>query len=146
MARPRKPSALKILEGTHRKDRDGAADAEPQPTGVPQKPSGLKEHASKLWDDLIPQLTALGVATSVDGPALGEMCQWFDRYIRWGEALDKMGIRAKTHYRLTVQVSMASKRFQSIASRFGLTPADRTKIMVRETPGDSGVWARKRGG
>lgn len=65
--RPRKPTNLKILEGTFRKDR---AANEPKPVPIaPPKPAWLKCAAGEIWKQLAPDLDAVGCLTRVDGPA-----------------------------------------------------------------------------
>jgi phage terminase small subunit len=67
-----KPTKLKELLGN-----PGGRDlnlAEPAPEGKPQKPKFLKGRAAKIWDEYAPQLTAMGVLTSVDSHTFAAWC------------------------------------------------------------------------
>ncbi|MFH7391160.1 hypothetical protein, partial [Pseudomonas syringae group genomosp. 7] len=60
MSRPRKPTALKVVAGTDRPDREAAAAAElPLVPDVPPAPDWMPNaHARKEWERLAPILHA----------------------------------------------------------------------------------------
>ena len=66
--RPRKPTVLKILEGNP--GRRPLNKAEPEYSPKVEKPDDLTPTASAWWDRVVPQLVRLGLAQSVDQPAL----------------------------------------------------------------------------
>ena len=68
MGRPRKPTVLKILEGNP--GRRPLNKSEPEYAPTVAKPDDLSEVAAKWWDLVVPQLVRLGLAQSVDQPAL----------------------------------------------------------------------------
>jgi P27 family predicted phage terminase small subunit len=151
--RPRKPIALKILDGTYRADRDGPAGASVPAGGAPEPPPDLAGEARAFWGQVVPGLCARGVAAACDAPALACMCQWWARYRRFGEMLDQSaGAPAEEAptpanlYRLVLNTGIAWSNFDKIACRFGLTPADRAKLRVSPPAPRPGVQPRDRGG
>ena len=57
--RPRKPDALKKLQGTARADRKRSSTAHVK--GMPKRPTGLSEQAVRIWKSLGPKLHELGL-------------------------------------------------------------------------------------
>jgi len=142
--RPRKPKALKVLQGTFRKDRDGDPASEVPAEGEPRKPTDLKEAASTFWDEIVPGLVAARIARACDTAALTVLCQWWDRYLRFSSALDEIEEpKDKEARRLTIMTGIAWNQFERIAAKFGLTPADRARLKPDATP-RRGVLARAR--
>lgn len=141
--RPPKPPEMRILDGTHRDDRHGKPEEQVHAAGTPQKPELFAE-ASALWDQLVPGLTARGIVGESDQPMLVVMCEWGGLYRRSMAALAKLkGMGSKTARVLTMQAAEASRHFETIACRFGLTPADRAKLRVSPEK-KAGVASRKR--
>jgi P27 family predicted phage terminase small subunit len=129
--RPRKPKKLHILDGSFRKDRH-SADVEAD--GIPIKPATLRGDAGDFWDAVVPGLVKSGIAKACDAAALTLLCQWWQRYLRFSRALDRVSPIYKNSQRLVRLVDVASKWFDRIGSRFGLTPADRAKMRTQEQP------------
>jgi P27 family predicted phage terminase small subunit len=126
----RKPTAILKINGGFRKDRHGVRGDVAPPPGVPEKPSDLSEPAGWLWDQVVPGLVEMGVVGRLDTPELVEMCRWYGRYRRCAEVMDGADLSDKGSYRIVIQTSMTWQRFESIASRFGLTPIDRSKLQA----------------
>lgn len=128
MGRNPTPTAkLKLYGGfDHNKKRYEKRMGEPTPEGYPEKPGGLSEWASVHWDCVVPELISTGIAKCLDTFALESMCEW------WAEwkllSLDK---KIDAFKRITM-MSCAHKQWRDLASRFGLTPADRAKLCVME--------------
>lgn len=145
MGRPRKPEALHILEGTFREDRHGnrGVDAD----GIPERPKSLKGDAKKFWDSAVPQLIELGLAKAIDATQLEAMCQWFARYQKFSKTIDGCSDPLAISRELMLNMEAAWKMFDKIASRFGLSPADRMRLRTTgETKKKSGVASRQRRG
>lgn len=123
MGRPRKPTAILKLEGDYSPSRHGYRGAEPQPDGTPRKPIGLPRDAGLHWDQIVPELSRLGVATRIDEAALEDMCRW------WGR-MQVLSRKTKQDYRTLTLAAMCAKQWRDYASRFGLTPSDRAKLSV----------------
>lgn len=111
---------LRILEGNRRKT---PIEPEPEPGGVPIKPSGMDPIAELLWDEVVPTLADLGIATGLDTQWLTDMCRWYSAYDR-----SMAGYEREMDPKLMRAASIAWTNCDKIASRFGLTPADRTRL------------------
>lgn len=120
MGRPRTPTAILELQGDCTPSRHGYRGAEPKPEGEPKKPLGLPLAASDHWDEHIPRLVKMGVARSVDAPALEIMCRWWAR-------MKELETQEPDYRNLTL-LAMCSKQWKDYASRFGMTPSDRAKL------------------
>lgn len=151
MARPRKPTHLKLVQGNPGKR--ALPDAEPQPapaTGEP--PPGLSPAALAAWDRLFALLGPMGVITEADADALVRLCECYAEIQAASESLarpmlDKAGEEIAAAGSLTYvtysangamlrsrpEVAVradAERRFQHWLSAFGLTPAARSKVSV----------------
>jgi phage terminase small subunit len=142
----KKPIAMKILEGTYRRDRDGDLDSIVLGEGEPRKPDDLDGLAGEFWDAWVPHLVALGVAKEIDSLALEQMCFWWGSAKELRKILQKISKAAltKEYFRVQVLTAQADKSFNHIASRFGLTPADRARLRTENSPVRRGVPARDR--
>lgn len=136
--RPRKPTATLKLMGAFRNNRHAERENEPQPTGTPVAPAWLDETGLELWNRLVPKLIAIGVAKDFDNESLGSMCRWWSAWRKADAALVENGI---TTAGMNQSVA-AWKQFSLLASKFGLTPVDRTKIAVE--PKDDNQDTEKR--
>jgi P27 family predicted phage terminase small subunit len=143
--RPRKPTELKLLHGTHREDRDGPLGSAVRLEGVPAMPGHLNDDAKAFWSAVVPGLVATRVAAACDAPVLGEMCVWWEVYRRFSDHLQDTGAEEDGALRAMVNAKMAWKEFDRIAARFGLTPSDRARLRVDPAPASAGVQPRKRG-
>lgn len=82
-----KPTALKELEGTARKDR--AAANEPRPhVRVPSPPMWLGPDAKNEWRRITKELAALRMVSLLDRTTLGLYCQALQEYLDACRALD----------------------------------------------------------
>ena len=80
--RPRKPTALHVIQGTARPDRINKREPQP-PAGAPECPTWLTVEAQDEWRRISGELIALGILTIVDRAALAAYCQ---SWARWREA------------------------------------------------------------
>lgn len=118
MPRPRKPQHLHIVQGTFRRDRHGPRDAEPEvflPLGDP--PAGWNAGAKTLWHELAAQVPA-GVATGCDRTM-------FEVLIR---------LVAKMREGPDVMTPALAAQIRTACAVFGMTPADRSRVMVPRLP------------
>lgn len=137
-----KPTALKILQGTHR----GPAKREPSsPRGVPPMPERLAvdQVAVAKWQELAAILSAMGVLTTGDGEALATLCE-----VHSAEQSCLLALRAggaTIHTDLGgVKPNPAGQLYRSLVSlkatllsEFGLTPSSRVKLATpAEAPKD----------
>jgi P27 family predicted phage terminase small subunit len=138
MARPRKPTALKLVTGTFRKDRNNAAEPQPK-RAIPRCPSHLSDGAKLQWRHFARLLSGMGVLTAADGPALAALAETADDLAVARRALAAHGgaltYATETGFRVYPEVRLisdANKRLASWLARFGMTPADRARVSVVE--------------
>lgn len=117
--RPRKPTALALLHGDHRKNPGRVNRAEPVPSaGAVGPPYELSGAAQLVWDRLAPDRSVKGLLTSWDVDAFAAFCEAL-------AALQRLW-PGTPGYRDAVAVCT------SIGGRFGWTPSDRAKLTVGE--------------
>ncbi len=116
----RKPTALKLLEGTARKDRMNPTEPKPPPlSAIPEPPRFMRltGAARRAWRDLAGRTIALGVLSEADLPALASLCRDFEDWEtarRDGEAWRR--------------ADAAKRRYDAGLRAFGLTPSDRGRV------------------
>lgn len=131
---PPKPSALKKLEGTHRKDR-AARNELVAPPGVPERPEWLDEEAIAEWQRVVPILAEMKILATVDRGMLADYCAAHSLAVQATRRYQKDGLVVKTkqgplkHPMIKVaQEARAQARL--LAAEFGLSAASRTRISV----------------
>lgn len=138
MARPRKPTQLKVLQGSRvRSDREAASNAAQPQIAVPPCPDWLDAKSRKQWEKIAPQLVALGLLSVIDGDLFGAYAETSARY---GDVCSKLeNINdwiGKTPNGFEVQTALVSirntlqKQLISLGREFGLSPAARSSIKV----------------
>jgi len=88
--------------------------------GIPAMPAWLPVRARPFWPRLIEQLTPMRVLTNADVFAVAMLA---DALAEWQDAAKGKG-KPK-------QVSDAMRRAFTLCNRFGLTPADRTRLVAQ---------------
>ncbi|HEY8667796.1 MAG TPA: phage terminase small subunit P27 family [Tepidisphaeraceae bacterium] len=132
MARPRTPTAILALRGSkHAKARQ----SEPQPTkAAPKCPDHLSDAAKVEWERMVRLLLPQGMLTVIDGDQLALYCQ---AYARWAEAERELatgGTVVKSPNGYPIQnpylsvATTAMKQMAQYLPRFGMTPADRSRV------------------
>jgi P27 family predicted phage terminase small subunit len=140
----RRPSALKLLEGTYRPDR---SRREPRPpAGIPEAPAWLCEQAREIWRELAPALAGMGVLALPDRQALALACDALAEHRAARAVVEREGATypattesGATLHRVRPEVGIAADAWRRALrglSEFGLTPASRGRIDVE--PGDAG--------
>lgn len=121
MANPRKPMALRELHGTA-KDHPGRQSPNPPEItkGIGPAPDYFNELESDTWDYLVSIMFA-GVLAESDRPTFEVLTRLFYRF-RYGSYEEGAVVPALAVGELA--------RLDSIMSRYGMTPSDRTKIVV----------------
>ena len=138
MGRPRKPDAQKELEGTARADRKLNGTARPGGEPTPPPRGGLSPTARKVWKDLAPKLTALGLLTEVDGATFAIFCQAHADWTDLTKRLNELGSAnwfydGKNGRQPLPELAVRDKAFQVVqrlGARFGLDPSSRSGISV----------------
>lgn len=145
--RPPKPTKLKVLQGTDRKDR--VNKNEPKPMEIkklPDPPWHLDYYAKKEWERAGPILIEAGLLTHADLSLFSDYCRVhayvirIDRKIREGNELD-LEFMTETGYRQKTPVVGMIDDFINLkcklANKLGLSPSDRAKIEVEPKKDDS---------
>lgn len=125
--RPPKPTAQHKIEGTYNSTRHKDRIDDVFEQGVPEKPSTLKGRASEAWD-LITSGTPDAILCLVDQLSLEAAARWFAKWDQWMTNIEE----TPGGYKEQILAGHAWNQFQTIASKFGLTPADRAKIKAPE--------------
>jgi P27 family predicted phage terminase small subunit len=147
----RKPKAAKVLQGTFRKDRNPAREPEPPKVyAVPKPPGYLGRYGKQIWKKLAADLVNTGVLTTVDLPAFELCCEAYDQYRESRDSVyafivdDETGKRRRRtlaeymdgRNSQTMPEYAAMKQafvtFKSYLVEFGLTPASRNRIDLKE--------------
>ena len=152
--RRRKPTAMKVIEGTWRADR--ARPNEPAPRRArPRPPGRLSPLAREAWTQIVGIADALGVLAGADALAVESfaeavadlraareslslplivngvtLCAGGVRYYTSGRP-EAPFFRARPELR---QIEAADKRVAGWIARFGFSPADRGKVSALPSP------------
>lgn len=133
MARPRKPTKIKALQGTLRKSRI-RPEWEP-PTGAPPMPEHFGADARRQWQLVLPVLLSAGLVTTTDASTLEAFCEAYQDWKSAAKLVAKEGqiidtpFGQKAHPAVKV-LNDARAQCMSYAQRFGLDPASRSRIQV----------------
>lgn len=135
--RPRKPTALKVLEGNPGKR--ALPKAEPKlRVSLPSPPRHLDALARAKWTSIGKQLLEMRVVTDADAGALEALCMAYSTWRRAEKVLAKEGLTyasvsdvGATVIKKRPEVEIAAdawRRFVAGLDRFGLSPALRGKV------------------
>jgi P27 family predicted phage terminase small subunit len=133
----RKPSNVKKLQGTYRRDR--APKIEPEPRqGIPHCPSHLTDLEANVWAQLGRHLHDMGVLSEADATALELLVEAYGTYRNAQDVIAKNGLIYQTTtaagdqmIRPRPEVAIAAdswRRIHKMLVEFGLTPASRTRV------------------
>lgn len=145
MARPSKPTNLKLLEGNRGKRATSKQEPDPEYLEDLAAPGWLTPAARLVWDELAPVLRKQRLLTVVDIDALAAGCAELAMYRALHQRLEVdnlviastpaalNGAPAKGEHInpwLIVQ-GMSLKKAMGILRDFGMTPAARTRIALQ---------------
>jgi P27 family predicted phage terminase small subunit len=135
---PPKPTILKKLEGTYRKDRAVKNEIQPSIEVGLTAPNDLNEWGVKLWDDVMSEYSKIGLITKVDMASLMAVCMEWGIYCEACDIVSSQGLQVMDD-KGNLQVNPARriandafKNYKSMCIEFGMTPASRTKISAPE--------------
>lgn len=148
--RPRKPTAIHVLEGTDRPDRMNPHEPMPAVLVGATPPAWVKGKARQSWKQIAAILTDMRVLTVADVPGLAMVCDALAEYIEARAAVQKHGMVYESKavkivhtrdgdeveivtlmLRSRPEVAIASdawRRAMMGLTQFGLTPASRAKV------------------
>jgi len=136
--RPRKPTALKRIQGTLRKDRSKPREWIP-PAGAPAMPKTLDARAREVWRECVGLLEPAGILTKADGGALADYCRALSRADAADVLVAKEGLTCATAEGIKAHPAVGiARRERDAATRlralFGLDPSSRARLSVPEKP------------
>ena len=135
------PTAVKKLRGTARPDRVLNNEAQfPIPGRMLSVPKNLKssggKHGEELWQSLGKLLLDAGLLTYGDMLALEMLCIAYDRMCRANREVEKESevlMSDKGNMYQNPWLAIANKAWdqcKAMLAEFGLTPAERTRVMA----------------
>lgn len=135
--KPAKPTALKVLHGDFKTHPERRNKNEPTVRGEVRIPPHLTPQAREMWDELAPMLIRAGILTPPDGPLFAEFCEAtvvvrITRLEVMRVATGQIVIAPGAASPMTAYVR-AINVLTNLGGRFGLTPADRTRLVVMES-------------
>lgn len=152
--RPKKPTQIKKLNGTFREDR--ALDDEMMPSKLsfaPSPPDLLSMRGKTLWASVCAELAELEMLHRVDLEQIAAYCSEMDGYWTTVSEIQDDGavIRGvnKEGNPYVIQNPLIGikntylKNATAIASKFGFSPADRTKIAAPPAERDGSFEAMR---
>ena len=128
-----KPTRMKFVQGTFRKDRANLNEPKPR-SQLPPCPDFLEGRARQEYFRIGRKLERIGVLTEIDDLALIGLCQSWAEYLDATEQARKTGmlVKAPSGYPMlnpyVMLANQALKRVKSFLTEFGMTPSSRTRI------------------
>lgn len=137
-----KPIALHKLHGTYNPSKHGPEEHPMDDfDGFPEMPRDLPAAAKKFWRSIVPQLVRRSCAVEIDTTQLAAMCRFWAHYQTLIKRMEKQSPfddeSDLAQWRLEKRARAMWQAFDSIASRFGLTPADRMRLRVAPPAGNA---------
>ena len=144
MARPRKPTGLRVVTGG--RTRPYHSKAEPKPASrAPDPPPWLQGPALAAWNSVVAELVELGCVTRLDGPLLAAWASATGRAVEAELMLNELGGRD----RLLVETAHGCARINPLirivndsqraathyAGLLGLTPSGRASLAAPQQKG-----------
>lgn len=143
--RPRTPTRVLKLRGTHRGDRHGQPEDEPQfaaLTTLPGPPGFLDDVAVYEWNRVGPELIAKQLLTEVDLAAFTMYCSNCSRVAAAEKVIKTLGMTIATpqgYIQARPEVAIARQcgaEVRKFAQEFGMTPSARTRVRAPEKPAE----------
>jgi phage terminase small subunit len=136
---PRKPTALKLLQGNPGKRR--LPENEPQPEIGATRPPGMTREAREVWDELAPMLTSNRVLSEMDAIALAHLCNLEANRRELSKMKDRARAPGDAVFRVEVmkEERKLSPALAAMFGRFGMTPSDRSRVRAEAAPKKSGL-------
>lgn len=135
------PTELKLVRGNPGKRPINKN--EPQPSKrIPSAPDHLSTEGQVAWGRLTVLLDRMGVLTEADGFALERLCDCYAEILALRDLVETQGRTyetTSTQGELVLKANPAvamladvDRRFKSYLIEFGLTPAARSKVQVKD--------------
>ncbi len=136
----RRPNTTQLnkLRGT----KDPANENQPTAQeGLPDKPEGLSPTASSEWDQIVAELTDLGIISEADRAVIEMAARYAGHYHDADADVQKHGLTVVTKQGMKANPSIrarddAARIRKTYLDALGLTPASRSKVSVVTDPDD----------
>lgn len=155
MGRPRKPTHLKVISGTARKDRDNPNEPA-APVGAPGAPIWLSGRAAEIFAGLCSTIHGMGYLSTADQHVIAMASSRLEEVEiatarvedegRTYETTNAQGERMIRPNPMVAQRSEAMRHAHALLSELGLTPAARSKVSAGKKPDDNPFRALMGGG
>jgi len=126
----KKPDHLKVIQGTFRKSTSNPNAPEGK-RGIPKSSTGLVAEARKEYKKLAVLLDDMGVLCEADGGELESLaivrCQ-----IQYAQSMLFQQKNRKSYRQWQLILNDAIRISNALSLKFGLTPADRSRVSVIE--------------
>ncbi|QLH39139.1 MAG: P27 family phage terminase small subunit [Defluviicoccus sp.] len=135
-----KPTALRVLNGNP--SRRPLNDTEPRPIGEAAMPLHLTPEARDIWLTIVGSMPP-GFYTAADEPLLTAFCEAAADHARATAALKdspELVIEGKPNALLAIR-NNAVRAMVPLATRLGLSPADRSGITCQGSGNSGNRWA-----
>lgn len=135
----RKSVATHLENGTYKPGRHGPLPGEvaPLPAVAPAKPKSLDAEAAKVWAELV-KLVGDRLRPE-DGPQIEQCAFWLSTWRKIVAELADALAGTISYSRLVSAASVASKNFDRIGKKFGLSPLDRDSLNLPPTDPKGGT-------
>jgi P27 family predicted phage terminase small subunit len=143
------PTSLKALHGTTRRDRLNLNEPSPE-RGAPPAPAHLTDKQREAWGRFAAQLDELGTITVADGTALEGLVYAYTQLVAAQAEIEARGITVEfrtarggrsIRQNPAVQIAAdAERRLQQWLAKFGLSPADRSRVTAAPKPDKKSGW------
>lgn len=133
MPNHKKPTALKVLQGTARKSRINPNEPTP-PVAIPSCPGHLNAEAKKEWRRITKVLADQRIVTHLDRAVLAAYCQAYGTWVDAEKQLKQHGMTTTTPNGLVVQSAWlqirnkALEQMHKYAVENGFTPVSRSRV------------------
>lgn len=140
--RPRKPTAVKKLQGTLQKCRTNPLEPQPQidlKSVLP--PDYLTESAKEIWTFALMQAPE-GMLSSLDFSIFAEWVILFDQFVKLSEGLKAQGTFVRDTdgnqqvNNIINSITKTATILRGIENELGFTPASRSKVSSFKTSSD----------
>ena len=138
MANLPKPTALKKIEGTYRKDRAPKNEVTPTIPISLLTPNELNEDGQWLWQRIVAEYLPVGLLTTVDEGSLKILCNEYGTYMDADDLIKAKGLEVSDSNGNIVANPMLKvrndsfKNYNSLCTKFGITPSDRARLSAPE--------------
>ena len=95
-----------------------------------------ERYASEHWDCTVPKLLEMGILRPIDIEALTALCHWWQEYRTLQES---PAVDSGAAYKRSIALASCFKNWSGLAAKFGLTPKDRDKMVIKESNEDDPV-------